>query len=83
MRDEKTLKQIIVMNDISDGILVSSAMGTYVNSYSAPRERSMSVCFQKTSMYSITLRCFALNGSERLQILRMLTKEIRCRTSLP
>lgn len=39
MRDEKTLKQVIVMNDISDGLLVSSAMGTYVNSYSAPRER--------------------------------------------
>lgn len=38
MRDEKTLKQVIVMNDISDGLVISSAMGTYVNSYCAPRE---------------------------------------------
>ena len=38
MRDEKTLKQVIIMNDISDGLAVSSALGTYVNSYSAPRE---------------------------------------------
>ena len=59
MRDEKTLKQIIVVNDISDGILVSSAMGTYVNSYSAPRERFYECMLSKNInvQHNFTMLC--------------------------
>lgn len=48
MRDEKTLKQVIVMNDISDGLVIPSVMGTYVNYTALPVSVSMSVCFQRT-----------------------------------
>ena len=59
MRDEKTLKQVIVMNDISDGLVISSAMGTYVNSFCTPRERFYECMLSKNInvQHNFTLLC--------------------------
>lgn len=59
MRDEKTLKQVIVMKDISDGLVVSSAIGTYVNSYCAPGKRFYECMLSKSInvQHDFTLLC--------------------------
>ena len=59
MRDEKTLKQVIVMKDISYGLVVSSAIGTYVNSYCAPGKRFYECMLSKSTnvQHNFTLLC--------------------------